>query len=90
MHVHDGTTPGILYPDIICMKNSPSCISNPTTPRLEDKNETSLFTPDDPFFYVKFEHNPIDEWADNALTVKTNGDGSHISWWLSRRDICIS
>jgi len=70
MHVHDGTTPGTLYPEIIRMKNSPSCISNPTTPKLEDKNETSIFTPDDPFFYVKFEHNPLDERADNALTLK--------------------
>ena len=67
MHVHDGTTPGTLYPDIIRMKN---CISNPTTPKLEDKDETSIFSPDDPFFYIKFEHNPLDEQADNALTLK--------------------
>ena len=70
MHVHDGTMPGTLYPDIRHMKNSPSCISNPTTPKLEDKIKTSIFTPNDPFFYVKFEHNPLDERADNALTLK--------------------
>jgi vacuolar protein sorting-associated protein 13A/C len=25
---------------------------------------------DDPFFFVKFENNPLDERADNALTVR--------------------
>ena len=70
MHVHDGTPPETLYPDIIRMKNTPSCISNPTTPKLENKNETSIFTPDDPFFYVKFEHNPLDKRADRVLTLK--------------------
>jgi len=66
--IHDGTTPGTLYPEIIRMKDSPNSISKPTSPNLEP--ETSTFLPDTPFFYVKFEHNPLDERADNAVTLK--------------------
>jgi vacuolar protein sorting-associated protein 13A/C len=71
MHVHDGTTPGTLYPEIIRMKDSPNLISKPTSPRPENKKSgISTLSPDDPFFYVKFEHNPLDERADNAFTLK--------------------
>lgn len=71
MHVHDGTTPETRYPEIIRMKHSPTSISNPTSPNTEaKKSELSVFSPDEPFFYFKFEHNPLDERADNALTMK--------------------
>ena len=70
MHVHDGTTPGTLYPEIIRMKDSANSILKPTSPGLESrKRGISAFSRDNAFFYVKFEHNPLDERADNALTL---------------------
>jgi vacuolar protein sorting-associated protein 13A/C len=60
--VFDGTTADTLYPQIVHIKadagdkqgNAPSLCE-------EEAN---------PFFFVKFENNPLDERADNALTVR--------------------
>ncbi|KAF8311204.1 hypothetical protein DL93DRAFT_2229838 [Clavulina sp. PMI_390] len=68
MHVFDGTTPGTRYPEIIRMKGSPSAISNPTSPSSELKQP--MFESHEPFFSLKVEHNPLDDRADNAVTMK--------------------
>jgi vacuolar protein sorting-associated protein 13A/C len=62
--VYDGTTKDSLYPQIVHVKESQR---NGDTTESLGKDEVN---PDDPFFYVKFESNPLDERADNALTVR--------------------
>jgi vacuolar protein sorting-associated protein 13A/C len=42
-------------------------VGRPSTP-INEKN--SVYPGSDPFFFVKFEHNPLDERADNAITLK--------------------
>ncbi|KAG7450519.1 vacuolar protein sorting-associated protein 13 [Guyanagaster necrorhizus] len=54
--VFDGTTRGTLHHQIVSVKDIPS-------PRDEQDQ-------DDSFLSVKFEHKPLDERADNALTVR--------------------
>lgn len=60
--VFDGTTENSLYPQIVHVKAE-----------LEDKDGGTLTNEADesnPFFFFKFENNPLDERADNALTVR--------------------
>ncbi|KAF9044538.1 vacuolar protein sorting-associated protein 13 [Hymenopellis radicata] len=52
--VFDGTTQGTLHPKVMYVKDIPS---------IEADRE-------DPFLFVKFENKPLDERADNALTVR--------------------
>lgn len=54
--VFDGTTKDTLYPQIVHVKG--------------DENGDKKADPEDPFFFVKFENNPLDERADSALTVR--------------------
>lgn len=54
--VFDGTTQGTLHPQIVSVKDIPSA---------RDEQDQ-----DDSFLFVKFEHKPLDERADNALTVR--------------------
>lgn len=54
--VHDGTTKNTVYPRIVHVQD-----------REVDATSTNSA---DPFFYLKFEKNPLDERADNALTVR--------------------
>ncbi|KDQ63547.1 hypothetical protein JAAARDRAFT_29565 [Jaapia argillacea MUCL 33604] len=56
--VFDGTTQDTLYPQIVHVKDS------------EQGGVVKTNGDDDPFFFLKFERNPLDERADSALTVK--------------------
>lgn len=58
--VFDGTTKNTLYPQIVQVKDT----------LIKSGDKTSSGEQDDPFFFVKFENNPLDERADNALTVR--------------------
>lgn len=54
--VFDGTTQNTLHPQIVKVKSSMG------VERSQDDDE--------PFFYVKYENNPLDDRADNALTIR--------------------
>ncbi|ORY51917.1 hypothetical protein BCR33DRAFT_712120 [Rhizoclosmatium globosum] len=56
MTVADGTTPGTLYPFLI--------------QAIQDKGIPSQGFEKQPFFSLDFEHNPLDERADEAITLK--------------------
>ena len=58
--VFDGTTNGTLYSQIVHVKSE------------DVAGRTSSATTDDaePFFFVEFENSPLDDRADNALTVR--------------------
>ncbi|KAI0275069.1 vacuolar protein sorting-associated protein 13 [Gloeopeniophorella convolvens] len=57
--VFDGTTKDTLFPQLVHVKQeTPVSAGGPNT------------GPEDPFFYVKFENNPLDERADTALTIR--------------------
>ncbi|CAL1695807.1 unnamed protein product [Somion occarium] len=62
--VRDGTTSNSLYPFIVHVQDTKSKALTPT------QDEKQIYDPADPFFFLKFEHNPLDERADNALTVR--------------------
>ncbi|KAI0308206.1 hypothetical protein B0F90DRAFT_1833497 [Multifurca ochricompacta] len=57
--VFDGTTRDTLFPQIVHVKQD--------SPTLGITTDTDL---NDPFLYMKFESNPLDERADTALTVR--------------------
>jgi len=71
LHVHDGVTEGTLYHDIVRIKRDPSQPGSPG-------NDATMVIATGPvptdvdhaFLMVKFEQNPLDERADNALTVR--------------------
>jgi vacuolar protein sorting-associated protein 13A/C len=65
--VFDGTTKNTLYHQIVQVKQAVSSSGRVETAAIERKPIVDL---DDPFFFVKFESNPLDERADNALTVR--------------------
>lgn len=65
--VFDGTTPNTLYHQIVQVKENASNNGRFETQVIEHK---PILDMDDPFFFVKFENNPLDERADNALTVR--------------------
>lgn len=60
--VFDSTTVNTLYPQIVHVKGDMET-SSKDTPASGDGDS-------DPFFFVKFENNPLDERADSALIVK--------------------
>ncbi|KAG9314366.1 N-terminal region of Chorein, a TM vesicle-mediated sorter-domain-containing protein [Chiua virens] len=60
LSVFDGTTKNTLHPQIVQVKNSVTKYTKP------GKTAES----DEPFFYLKFESNPLDERADTALTAR--------------------
>jgi vacuolar protein sorting-associated protein 13A/C len=62
--VHDGTTTDTLYPRIIYVQDEKNDAVVPKTSTLKASED------DDPFFFLKFENNPLDDRADSALTVK--------------------
>ena len=71
LHVRDGVTEGTLYHDIVRIKRD---LSQPGSP-ANDKTVVIATGPvpvdvDHAFLMVKFEQNPLDERADNALTVR--------------------
>jgi vacuolar protein sorting-associated protein 13A/C len=63
--VFDGTTPNTLYPQIVQVKRSARSREGTT-----DGNSVAPLTKGDPFFYIKFEHEPLDERADSAVTLR--------------------
>ncbi|KAK9457717.1 hypothetical protein V1511DRAFT_185294 [Dipodascopsis uninucleata] len=83
LKVHDGTTLGSLYPDIVRVKKSPS---QPNLPAIGDvdinmssKNDDESDSDSDveqemykrePVFSLSFEKNPLDESADSLVTMK--------------------
>lgn len=65
--IFDGTTKNTLYHQIVQVKETADSKGRLETAVIEHKPIIDL---DDPFFFVKFESNPLDERADNALTVR--------------------
>lgn len=63
LRVYDGTTQHSLYPQIVHVKAEQATGGNNQLVLIEDGESN-------PFFFVKFESNPLDERADNALTVR--------------------
>ncbi|KAI0361599.1 vacuolar protein sorting-associated protein 13 [Trametes cingulata] len=66
--VRDGTTQNTAYPLIVHVQEKRSQSEIVKVLPVEEPGAA----PDlpDPFFFLKFEHNPLDERADNALTVR--------------------
>jgi Vacuolar protein sorting-associated protein len=64
--IFDGTTKNTLYPQIVQVKKPGLDLNDSKTQIADVKSEGQ----DDPFLFVKFESNPLDERADNALTVR--------------------
>jgi len=62
LRVFDGTTPNSLYPQIVHVKTELALDGSPISSKEEAES--------DPFFFVKFENNPLDERSDSALTVR--------------------
>ncbi|KAG6911962.1 hypothetical protein DXG01_000210 [Tephrocybe rancida] len=62
--IFDGTTPGTLYHQIVRVKDGEKDGTDPiiSIPEMHPRTE--------PFFFAKFEKNPLDERADSALTVR--------------------
>ncbi|KAF8974033.1 vacuolar protein sorting-associated protein 13 [Flammula alnicola] len=60
--VFDGTTESTLYPQIVHVKAELNANQNGTIAAQEEESN--------PFFFVKFENNPLDGRADSALTVR--------------------
>lgn len=67
--VFDGTTKDTLYPQIVQVKHAALESEETMSTQVEGKPVVNLFELD-PFFFVKFEVNPLDERADSALTVR--------------------
>lgn len=57
--VYDGTARDTLFPQIVHVKQDSPILRNATEHDLKD-----------PFFYMKFEKNPLDERADTALAIR--------------------
>lgn len=58
--VYDGTTANTAHPQIVQVKN-------PDSKKVKPRGYGE---PDDPFFFLKFENNPLDQRADTALTAR--------------------
>lgn len=65
LHVYDGTTPNSQYPEIVRIKQEDAPTRSTVAIEVvdEDEDESALLM-------VKFEQAPLDERADNGLTVK--------------------
>ncbi|CAG8450182.1 1456_t:CDS:10 [Cetraspora pellucida] len=72
LSVHDGSTEGTLYPQIVRVKED--FITKQNDEDLTKNNRASNITHDEssnnPFFQLVFEHNPLDGRADNGLSMK--------------------
>ncbi|KAF7306925.1 hypothetical protein MIND_00485000 [Mycena indigotica] len=64
--VFDGTTANTLYPQIVEVKDPSGRIQGDYGIQIEGVERNMQ----DPFLFVKFEHNPLDGRADNALIVR--------------------
>ncbi|TBU65089.1 vacuolar protein sorting-associated protein 13 [Dichomitus squalens] len=67
--VRDGTTTNTAYPLIVHVQEKRSHSQIVKTLPVDDKNHSIPELPD-PFFFLKFEQNPLDGRADNALTFR--------------------
>ncbi|KAF2036721.1 vacuolar protein sorting-associated protein 13 [Setomelanomma holmii] len=79
MRLYDGTTEGSLFPQIITIKDAPPV---PEDKRIEELNddgssreadEDEEEEKEDPFFFLSFEKNPLDNSADTSLNMKLKG-----------------
>lgn len=75
LRVYDGTTRNSLYPQIVRVKSDELGLperENSTGSTLKEMEEQvhAESDPENPFFYLKFENKPLDNRADNALTLK--------------------
>ncbi|TFK30442.1 vacuolar protein sorting-associated protein vps13 [Coprinopsis marcescibilis] len=66
LRVFDGTTKNTLYPQIVRVKRDLDTVHT----AVEGNGDIVIAGPDEPFFLVKFENNPLDDRADSALTVR--------------------
>jgi len=80
MRLYDGTTEGSLFPQIITIKDAPPIPDGKRIEELDDdeteKDDTAEndgTEKEDPFFFLTFEKNPLDESANTALTMKLKG-----------------
>ena len=67
--VRDGTTANTAYPLIVHVQEKRSQSEIVKTLPIDDKDHSIPELPD-PFFFLKFERNPLDGRADSALTVR--------------------
>ncbi|KAH9950347.1 vacuolar protein sorting-associated protein 13 [Amylocystis lapponica] len=65
--IHDGTTTNTLYPLIVHVQENQN--NGDIVKTLPVGEHDTIPNVVDPFFYLKFENNPLDGRADNALTV---------------------
>ncbi|KAI9846000.1 MAG: hypothetical protein M1837_004406 [Sclerophora amabilis] len=77
LRVYEGTTEGSLYPQIVRVKDAVAPGSSRFTELNDDDDASSENEiegpdekPDDRFFELQFEQNPLDNSADSAVTVK--------------------
>ena len=80
MRLYDGTTEGSLFPQVITIKDAPPVPDSKRFEELDDDENEKVDDDadestdrDDPFFFLTFEQNPLDDSADTALTVKLKG-----------------
>ena len=70
MRVIDGTSPDSRYPQIVHVKSDGEDAPTPDEDAGQISQELSAESNvDNPFFYVKYEHKPLDGRADDALTL---------------------
>jgi vacuolar protein sorting-associated protein 13A/C len=65
--VFDGTTTGSAYPQIVRVQEQRASSLVLVQPSVQNGGPG---TEKDPFLYLKFEHKPLDERADSALTIR--------------------
>ncbi|KAE8269165.1 hypothetical protein A4X09_0g3183 [Tilletia walkeri] len=76
LRVYDSTTPNSIYQQLVRIKDHPLGLperqtsSTETDIKVMEAEVKEESDPDNPFFYVKFENKPLDDRADNALTLK--------------------
>lgn len=71
LRVFDGTCPGSVHPQIVRVKDGHKLVEiAPEDREAEDDDGQQQSLEVAPFFSLKFEHNPLDGRADNALAVK--------------------
>jgi vacuolar protein sorting-associated protein 13A/C len=89
MRLYDGTTEGSLFPQMITIKGAPQIPDDQRIEELQDDDEDATKDgdgeneneklndaeeePEDPFFQLEFENNPLDGSADMALNLKLKG-----------------
>ncbi|KZT54406.1 DUF1162-domain-containing protein [Calocera cornea HHB12733] len=70
LSVYDATLADSVYPQIVRVKEQQRKGIDSEEHEEADREIAAVPETEDPFFFVKFEQNPLDERADSALTVK--------------------